>query len=338
MRRAVILGGTGVLGRAIALRLAVSGWSVTVMGRDVVNMPAELTSIGVRFVAGDRRNADDLARVIAPGADLLVDAVCFTAEDARQLVPHLPDAASAVMLSSKAVYVDAVGNHVNSDTPPRFSGPIDESNPTVKPTNTTDYMSREGYGASKVAAELELLSTGYPVSIVRASKVHGAGASRPREWVFVRRILDRRPAVFLTQAGSGTDHTTAAVNTAALVETIADNPGARVLNSADPDALNALEISRVICRYLGYQWEEILLDDSAPSGLGSHPWESELPIVLNTQASLDLGYRPVGSYAETIPQEIDWLLANPQYRPDSADQFFASFLDYEQEDRALAAK
>ena len=60
--------------------------------------------------------------------------------------------------------------------------------------------------------------------MIRASKVHGEGAARPREWMFVKRVLDARSAVFLAHAGEGTDHNTAAVNTAALIERVADLP------------------------------------------------------------------------------------------------------------------
>ena len=206
--------------------------------------------------------------MIGDGADLLVDAVCFTEGDARLLIPHLTDVTSTVMLSSKAVYVDAAGNHVNSDVAPRFDAPITEGHPTMNPGGG-DYDSREGYGANKVAAENALLDSGHPVTVIRASKVHGEGAGRPREWMFVKRVLDKRPAVFLAHAGQGGDHTTAAVNTAALVECISSRPGVRILNSADPDAPNARQIAQTIARHLGHPWDEVLLDETAPEGLAT---------------------------------------------------------------------
>ena len=42
MKRAVILGGTGVLGRAVAWRLIKAGWAVDVTGRDGRRMPPAL--------------------------------------------------------------------------------------------------------------------------------------------------------------------------------------------------------------------------------------------------------------------------------------------------------
>ena len=133
MKRGLIRGGTGVLGRAIAWRLIKAGWAVDVTGRDGRRMPADLAEAGVRFFPSERRDSTALATVIGSGADLLVDGVCFTAGDARLLIPHLTDVTSTVMLSSKAVYVDAAGNHVNSDVAPRFEAPITENGPAMAP-------------------------------------------------------------------------------------------------------------------------------------------------------------------------------------------------------------
>jgi nucleoside-diphosphate-sugar epimerase len=335
----VILGGTGVLGRATARRLLAAGWAVELTGRDPSHMPADLTAGGARFHAADRHDTDALARLLRDGTDLLVDMLCFTAADARQLLPLLRGVAATVMLSSKAVYVDADGRHSNSKSGPHFAGPIREDQPTMRPSSE-DYNSREGYGANKVAAEQVLLDSGFPVTVIRASKVHGDGAARPREWMFVKRVLDRRPAVFLAHRGEGRDHTTAAVNTATLIERVAVVPGRRVLNSADPDAPSGLEIARSVAGYCRYEWDEILLDDDGEPELGRHPWDARPPILLDTTASLDLGYVPVGGYAQTVPAELDWLLesARAGHTPWHDDPFFASLLDYAAEDRYLAGR
>ena len=317
MRRALILGGTGLVGRAIALRLARAGWHVDVTGRDAANMPDELSAAGVAFIRADSRDASQVAAAFGSGADLLVDCVVYTADDARRLLPFARNATSTVMISSKAVYVDAAGNHSNSDDPPRYDGPIRETQPTLAPLDI-DYRSREGYGANKVAAEQVLLDSGLPVSILRPSKIHGRGAARPREWMFVKRVLDRRPAVILAHRGAGVDHTTAAVNIAALVEVVADEPGARILNSADPDAPSGVEIARAIAQRSRYDWEEVLLDGDAVGNVGLYPWDAGHPIVLDTSAALALGYRPVGDYAATIADTVDWLVESARGGPDAA--------------------
>ncbi|HEV7203051.1 MAG TPA: NAD(P)-dependent oxidoreductase [Jatrophihabitans sp.] len=169
------------------------------------------------------------------------------------------------------------------------------------------YASREGYGPNKVAAEQALLSSGLPVTVVRPSKIHGEGARPAREWVFVKRVLDRRPAVLLAHGGRGVDHPSAAVNIAALVETVAARPGARILNCADPDAPTGREIARAVAAHLGHDWREVLLDDNADPALGNHPWDRPHPVVLDITAARELGWIPVGTYAETVPATVDWL-------------------------------
>jgi nucleoside-diphosphate-sugar epimerase len=340
VHRAVILGGTGLIGRAAALRLLRSGWQVVVTGRDPARMPAELIAAGASFLPVERRDNSQLAGAVGDGADLLVDCVCYTAADASQLLPFLAGVSSTVMISSKAVYADAEGRHSNSADAPQFDGPIRETQPTVAPGDG-DYNTREGYGANKVAAEQVLLDSVSPVTVVRPSKVHGPGAQRPREWVFVRRALDRRPAVLLAHRGAGVDHPTAAANTAALIEVAAARPGRRILNSADPDPPSGLEISRTVARYLGYRWDEVLLGDEADPALGRHPWDARYPIVLDLTAAAGLGYVPAGDYATTVADEIDWLIRSPRsgpaaMPPASEDDFFAPFFDYAAEDRYLA--
>jgi nucleoside-diphosphate-sugar epimerase len=205
-----------------------------------------------------------------------------------------------------------------------------------------DYNSREGYGAGKVAAEHVLLDSGSPVTVLRPSKVHGQGALRPREWIFVKRVLDRRPVVFLARHGADVNHTTAAANTAALIEVVAAKPGRRILNSADPDAPSALEISRAIARQLRHDWTEVLLGDDAPEALGAHPWDAPYPLVLDMTAAADLGYVPAGDYATTVAQEVDWLVAaalggdGAQIAAALDDEYFGALLDYAAEDRYLA--
>lgn len=194
--RALLVGGTGLVGRAAARRLLGAGWRVDLTGRDPAHLPSDIADAGGRFVAADRDSPDQLIAAVGDGADLLVDCICYTAEDATRLLPLARNSTSTVMISSKAVYVDGRGHHSNSATAPHFGGPIRETQPTVSPGDA-DYRTPEGYGGNKVAAERVLLDSGLPVTVLRPSKIHGQGALRPREWVFVKRVLDQRPAVFL---------------------------------------------------------------------------------------------------------------------------------------------
>lgn len=340
--RAFIIGGSGLVGRAISRRLLSTGWDVDVLARNAAHLPADLAGSGVRFVAADRADGATIASAFGDGADLLVDCACFTGTHARALLPLAGNAASTVMISSKAVYVDAAGRHSNSADPPQFDGPILETQPTLAPGDM-DFNSREGYGRNKVAAEQVLLDSGLPVTVLRPSKIHGEAARPPREWIFVKRVLDHREVVLLAHRGAGVDHPSAASNIAALVETVALSPGRRILNSADPDAPSGLEIARTVARYLGHEWAEILLEDDADPALGWHPWDRKYPVVLDATAAVELGYRPVGDYAATVPGVIDWLISAAhgtgaaQLPAGFGDEYFANRFDYGREDASLAS-
>ena len=341
MRSALIIGGTGLIGRAVARRLLPAGWRVTVTGRDPRRMPADLAAAGTRLERVDRDDAAGLAAAARDGHDLLVDCACYTAAQARLLLPLIRNVGSTVMISSRAVYIDDEGNHVNSVVTPRFARPVTEQQPTMAPGDMP-YNSPQGYGANKVAAEQVLLDSGSPVTVLRPSKVHGEGAALPREWYFVKRAVDRRPAVLLAGAGRGVDHPSAAVNIAALVEVVAERPGRRILNAADPDAPDGLRISRVIAALAGHSWREVLLDEDAPPGLGRHPWHRSPPIVLDTSAAKALGHQPVGDYATTVTGTVAWLLdqvaRHPTWTPPGVDpETTANWFDYRAEDAWLSA-
>jgi nucleoside-diphosphate-sugar epimerase len=341
--RAFIIGGTGLVGRAISRRLLSAGWDDDVVARHAAGLPTDLAAAGVHVHPGDRADSAALAVAFGAGADLLVDCICYTGAHARELLPLAGNATSTVMISSKAVYVDAAGRHSNSVDPPRFDRPIRETQPTLAP-GTVDADSREGYGRNKVAAEQVLLDSGLPVSVLRPSKIHGEGARPAREWIFVKRVLDRREVVMLAHRGAGVDHPSAAVNIAALVETVAAHPGRRILNSADPDAPSGIDIARYVAGHLGHQWAEILLGDDADPRLGWHPWDRRPPIVLDTTAAVELGYRPVGDYRATVPAVIDWLTSTAQLIDGAqlpagfADDYFADRFDYQREDASLASR
>lgn len=148
--RAVILGGTGAIGGATAARLAAAGWQVAVTGRDPGAMPAALTRAGVSFHAIDRADTAAIAELVAPGTDVLVDLLAYSAAPVRTLLPVLADVGAPVLVSSRAVYADPAGRHVNAEEPPCFPGPVREDTPTVPPaSDAVDPFTREGYAPGR---------------------------------------------------------------------------------------------------------------------------------------------------------------------------------------------
>lgn len=79
--RALIFGGTGQVGRAVAMTLAQAGWQVeaVVRGR---GLASEVLALGVRPVAAGPSRAALVARVY----DAVVDTLAYTAADAVDLL------------------------------------------------------------------------------------------------------------------------------------------------------------------------------------------------------------------------------------------------------------
>jgi nucleoside-diphosphate-sugar epimerase len=241
---------------------------------------------------------DDAALAVADGFDLLVDVIPFEAKHAEQLLGR--DVGAIVAISSASVYADDGGRTLDEATGvedfPTLPVPIAETQRTVEAGDGT-------YSTKKVAIERRLLENGStPAAIVRPCAIYGRGDRMAREWHFVKRKLDRRPFVLLSNHGAGHFHTTAAPNIGELVRLLAAQPRTDVFNCGDPDPPTVQQIARRIGDFA-----EILLTDDAQVGLT--PWSVPKPFLVDmSKAERELGYRPVTTWADAIGGQVDWLI------------------------------
>jgi nucleoside-diphosphate-sugar epimerase len=131
-----------------------------------------------------------------------------------------------------------------------------------------------------------------------------------REWFFVKRALDRRPHVVLTNRGAGHFHTTASENIGELVRLIAARPRTDVFNCGDPDPPKVLEIARAIGETVSHRFDEVLLEETAGRGdVGQTPWSAAKPLLVDmAKAERELGYRAAITWAEALPLQVRWLI------------------------------
>ena len=333
MSTALVIGGTGQIGRVVVPALLADGWDVRVLARH----PADVD--GVEVVPGDRNDPEVLDRALGRGVDVLVDVVAYDDRQAEPLVARADRIGSAVVVSSAAVYVDDEGNGFETDEFARFPVPLDEDRPTVAP-------GRETYATGKVALEQAWAASAIPTTILRPGAIHGAGCRQPREWLFVKRALDGRDVRVLAYDGESRFSTTATAVLGELVRLAAARPAHRVLNAADPRTLTVAEISAAVDVAMGVSPAYVMLPGAPQGDLGSTPWSVPHPVVLGmARAHALLGYVAPGRYEDTVRTCIDWLVDQAS-RGDWREAFpgFArmdttgGFFDYAAEDAFLARR
>jgi nucleoside-diphosphate-sugar epimerase len=269
MKTALILGGSGQIGQATARNLLADGWSLRLAQRHAA-APAGRSGRAGRVGGDGPRAPGAVASAVAGGVDALIDTVAFDERHARQLLDAEVDVGAFVVISTGSVCRDDAGRTLDEAARsgfPHFPVPITEDQPTTAPGPAT-------YSTRKVALEQTLLQGARrPVTILRPFAIHGPGSTHPREWWFVKRILDGRRRIPLAWRGESRFHTSATVNIAELIRVVLAAPATRVLNAADPEALSVAEIGRIIADVYGVELDLVLLDGPPKDGVGGDALE-----------------------------------------------------------------
>ena len=175
--KALVLGGTRFIGKALVERLRREGHDTRVMSRAA---GADLS--------GDRRVPADLARA-AEGAswDVVYDFLGMDARDAEVAVEALRGRCSRLVhLSTGAVYWVSAASRCPW---------VEEDGTLPLRDRATCDRAEFDYGVAKREAERVYRESGLPVAIVRAPVVSGPNDHKRRDLYWVRRIVEGRPLV-----------------------------------------------------------------------------------------------------------------------------------------------
>jgi nucleoside-diphosphate-sugar epimerase len=328
--RAVLIGGSGMIGRAAARALARDGWEVVAVSRSG-ELPDGLAELGVEGVSADREDDAQLRAAIGAGADVVYDSVAMHREHGEQLNGLEGLVGSLVVISTASVYADDEGRAFDGEggEPPQLPVPILETQPTAEPGDAT-------YSTRKAELEQTLLHGPLPSTLIRACAVHGRGAKNPRELYFVKRAVDGRRRVALAWNGESRFNTASVANLAELIRLAAAQPGDRILNGGDHDPPSTLEICHAIGDALEYEFEPALL----PASEFGNPWgvPSGSPLIVSMEAAeRELGYRPVTTYPEAVKETCAWLVEELERGRTWEGSYIADTLDYAAEDEVLEA-
>lgn len=295
-KRAVILGGGGQIGRATAMRLVDAGWTVACAQRGRAAPPRALIERGVAFVPFDRDTPGALAKAVGAGADAVIDVIAYTADHAAPLIDLKDDIGAVAVISSASVYRDAAGRTLDEAREtgfPQMPPLIGEDQPTVAPGPQT-------YSTRKIALEQALLGAGLAsLAILRPCAVYGPGCRSPREWWFLKRLLDGRQRVPIRQDGAHRFHTAYAGNIAELIKVALEAGGTQVVNAADPAPPTVRQIGEMIAAAYGWDWELADAGDAA-APIGATPWSGERDFLVDMSRAEALGYRPVATYGDAV--------------------------------------
>jgi nucleoside-diphosphate-sugar epimerase len=326
--RAVLIGGTGLIGRAAARALAEDGWEVVAVSRSGT-LPEGLAELGIESVAADRADDAQLRAALGSGADVVYDSVAMNREHGEQLNALEGLVGSLVVISTASVYADDEGRAFDGEggDPPRLPVPILETQRTAEPGDAT-------YSTQKAELEQTLLQGPLPATLIRACAVYGPGMKNPRELFFVKRAVDGRRRVALSWNGESRFNTVSVANLGELIRLAAARPGDRVLNGGDPDPPSTLEICHAIGNALEHEFEPVLL----PADEFANPWGTPYPLVVSMEAAeRELGYRPVTTYPEAVKETCSWLVAELERGRTWEGSYIEDTLDYAAEDAVLAS-
>ena len=311
--RALIFGGGGQIGRAVAQDLVQAGWQV-----DAVTRSPDLVVPSVTALPPAPNRATHVAR----GYDAVIDTLAFTAADAADLLAE--PAGHFTVISTASVYADDQGRgfELRDNGFPQYPDPIDEGQALVPPG--------PGYSAGKVAMEAALADR---AAILRPGAIHGIGARHPREWWFLKRALDGRRVVPLAMGGQSVFHTSSTLGIASLTRHLAERRITGPFNVADPVAPSVAQIAAAVGMVMGHRF------DLTDHPIGQTPFAVEHPVRLSMARARATGWDGGPDYAACLPDYIAWLItqrddwqtAFPVFQHYGHDPF-----DYVAEDAALA--
>ncbi|MFU7529606.1 hypothetical protein [Qipengyuania sp. ASV99] len=235
MARTVAIIGAGQIGVAAAYAFFGAGWDITIHSRTRPQWQ-EFAREWREYVAGSDP---------APVADVVLDTIAFDAEDMERYDPG--EVGRLVVISSASVYCDDMGRTLDEGPLkgyPEFEGKITEAQATVAP-------GPESYSTRKRRMENRALDLfGDRATILRPCAIYGKWSRHPREWWFVKRVLDGRGRIPLIFNGSSRFQTTDVEQIAWTAVEAARRDVGGVFNVADTDSPSVIEIGRAIADFL----------------------------------------------------------------------------------------
>lgn len=325
MARSVAIVGAGQIGYALACAFGEGGWDVTIHARTEPKWHERSRWRFEQYLAGESG---------APCAEAIVDTIAFDAPDVARYDPD--KVGRLTVISSASVYADCHGRTLDEaaqDGFPEFGGPICEQQSTVAP-------GPESYSTRKLRMENRALELfGDRATILRPCAIYGAWSRHPREWWFVKRMLDGRERIPLIHGGRSRFQTTNAKDIGAFALHAAEREIGGIFNIADDGCPTVKDIGAALAQFLDYTPRWVPIDGTGL--IGRTPWSVEQPFMVSNAKMKATGFGSPSTYGTGARAAAQWLLdlaptdwraAFPQLAAYPWDLF-----DYHSEDAYLAS-
>lgn len=323
-----MIGGTGPTGPYVVQGLVDRGFAVEMLHSGRNEIPE--TPDEVVHIHADVYDPDQLTAVLAGKSwDLCIAAYGRLRKTAELLSGNVGRFISIGGFPALLGYMNPY-----AFDPPGMPVPTPVEGPLVR----DETLDTKGYRI--VLTEEAVLQHQPEATHFRYPFVYGPRQPVPREWMIVRRILDRRPHVILPDGGLTLHHFGYAENLAHAILTAIDNPKntfGQIYNAADSEVLTLRSVVELIAKGLGHTWEIVNL-----------PWELAVParplitqplpthrVIDTSKMHRDFGYRDKVPAREAVVRAAKWLAAHPL--PDDQASLLQDPFDYAAEDELIAA-
>lgn len=241
--KALVIGGTGFIGRRLVRQLLEADWDVTIATSGKTPSPF---GADVKYLTADRFDREKgLSSLASAGSfDVLFDQQCFDADDAAAVVENFAGKIRQyVFVSSGAVYRYEDGN-------PQDSGMKKESDFDAKAQSIEMGKWKDiGYSAGKRNAEAYIFQKApFPAAAARFPIVIGHDDSTHRFQKCIGEVLSRQKITI--PAGGGRRTFVWADDAGRFLSWLATERKTGAYNAASDHALDALEIVQRLSRAL----------------------------------------------------------------------------------------
>jgi nucleoside-diphosphate-sugar epimerase len=317
--RVLVLGGTNFIGPYVVRFLHRQGHEVTVYHRGIhePDLPSE-----IRHIHSPGAEIPVLhfpPSLTDPPPDVVLHMFPVGEDDAHAAVTHFAGVAQRIVVISSGDVYRAYGRLLGSEPGPAEPVPLKEAAPlrqVLFPYRQTAAGPADWtYHYEKILVERAFFSSQAPATILRLPAVYGPGDPYRRFRTYIKRILDRRPAILLdrAQAAWRWSHGYVENIAEAIAAVVLDGRAQRkVYNLGEPEVPTFAERVRRIANLMGWSGRLVFVDrDHLPPHLRI-PYEPRQDLVMDTgRVRTELGFAETVSVDEGLRRTIAWEQVNP---------------------------